>query len=126
MPNTLRSLLEESIDLQGVVNKSVLKKLAKLPSDNQQYFIDNSAIKTTEEYRRITEKASHDNWYSLFKLIKEHQVKLAFEDLVELSNSMAPRLFTMASHAQTQRNVIIAASLVDNGLISKFILARPQ
>lgn len=30
VPNNLRSLLEESIDLQGKLSKSVLKKLSKL------------------------------------------------------------------------------------------------
>jgi len=48
----------------------------------------------------------------LFDLIKEHEVKLAFEDFIELSDSMAPRLFTIASHAKTQKNVIVAASIV--------------
>lgn len=38
---------------------------------------------------------------------------------------MAPRLFTIASHSLTQRNVIVAASLTDNGLISKYFLTKP-
>lgn len=38
---------------------------------------------------------------------------------------MAPRLFTIASHAPTQPNVIVAASLVPNGLISKHFLTHP-
>lgn len=32
LPNTLRTLLEDSVDLQGKLSKSVLKKLAKFPS----------------------------------------------------------------------------------------------
>ena len=51
---------------------------------------------------------------------------LTFEDFVELSDSMAPRLFTMASHAKTQKNAVVAASIVDGGLISKFILEKPK
>lgn len=39
---------------------------------------------------------------------------------------MAPRLFTIASHAKTQRNVIVAASIVGNGLISKYLLTKPE
>lgn len=39
---------------------------------------------------------------------------------------MAPRLFTIASHAPVQRNVVVAASMVDHGLISKYFLAKPQ
>ena len=39
---------------------------------------------------------------------------------------MAPRLFTIASHYRTQRNVIVAASLVPNGLVSKFFLGKPK
>ena len=39
---------------------------------------------------------------------------------------MAPRLFTIASHAKTQKNPIVAASLVANGLISKFFLQQPN
>lgn len=53
-------------------------------------------------------------------------MKISFEDFVELSDSMAPRLFTIASHAKTQQNVIVAASLVENGLISKFFIERPK
>lgn len=39
---------------------------------------------------------------------------------------MAPRLFTIASHYHTQRNVVVAASLTENGLISKYFLTKPQ
>ena len=39
---------------------------------------------------------------------------------------MAPRLSTIASHAKTQKNVIVAASIVGNGLISKFFLTKPE
>lgn len=82
IPNTLRTLLEESIDLQGRLSKSVLKKLSKLPSSDSDYFLKNSSPKTTEEYRRITEKNEPEHWYYLIKIVKEFQVKLAFEDFV--------------------------------------------
>jgi sulfite reductase alpha subunit-like flavoprotein len=39
---------------------------------------------------------------------------------------MAPRIFTIASHAPTQRNVMVAASLTPRGLISKFFLEGPK
>ena len=39
---------------------------------------------------------------------------------------MAPRLFTIASHYHTHKNVFIAASLYEQGLISKFFLSKPQ
>jgi sulfite reductase alpha subunit-like flavoprotein len=52
-------------------------------------------------------------------------VKLSFEDFLELSDSMAPRVFTIASHCLTQRNVIVAASLTEKGLISKYFLTNP-
>jgi len=39
---------------------------------------------------------------------------------------MAPRLFTIASHSKTQKNPIVVASLVDNGLVSKFFLQKPN
>lgn len=38
---------------------------------------------------------------------------------------MAPRLFTIASHFHTQRNVIVAASLTPKGLISSYFLNKP-
>jgi len=47
IPNTIRTLLEESIDLQGKFTKSVLKKLSKFESKTPSYFTDNSS-KTTE------------------------------------------------------------------------------
>jgi cytochrome P450 / NADPH-cytochrome P450 reductase len=126
VPNTLRTLLEESIDIQGKLTKSVLKKLSKCESSNPQYFTDNSSAKTTEEYKRLTDAADLGYWYNIIKIVKEYQVKLAFEDFVELSDSMAPRLFTIASHYNTERDVVVAASLVENGLISKFFLTKPE
>jgi len=51
---------------------------------------------------------------------------MTFVDFVDLCDSMAPRLFTIASHYHTQNNVVIAASLIENGLISKFFLTKPQ
>lgn len=39
---------------------------------------------------------------------------------------MAPRLFTIASHCKTNRNVIVAASLTEKGLISKYLSSKPQ
>lgn len=39
---------------------------------------------------------------------------------------MAPRLFTIASHSKTQNNVIVAASIVENGLISKYFETKPM
>jgi sulfite reductase alpha subunit-like flavoprotein len=39
---------------------------------------------------------------------------------------MAPRIFTIASHHNTQKNVIVAASLTENGLISKFFKSSPK
>jgi sulfite reductase alpha subunit-like flavoprotein len=53
VPKTVRSLLEESIDLQGKLSKSLLKKLSKLESSNPNYFSENS-LKTTEEFQRLT------------------------------------------------------------------------
>lgn len=53
-------------------------------------------------------------------------MKLSFEDFLELSDSMAPRLFTLASHFQTQANPVVAASLTPKGLISSYFLTKPQ
>ena len=55
-PLTIRKLLTNHIDLQHKITKGILKKLAKFPSENQQYFQDNSSHKTTDEYKRISEK----------------------------------------------------------------------
>jgi hypothetical protein len=38
VPGTIQTLLEDSIDLQGKLSKSVLKKVAKFPSNNPEYF----------------------------------------------------------------------------------------
>lgn len=57
--------------------------------------------------------------------MKQHNMKLTFEDFVELSDSVGPRLFTIASSWKAQKNVIIAASLFDDGLISKHFLREP-
>jgi sulfite reductase alpha subunit-like flavoprotein len=38
VPSTVAVLLEDSVDLQGKLTKSVLKKLAKFPSSNPEYF----------------------------------------------------------------------------------------
>ena len=49
VPTTLAAILEDYVDLQGKLSKSVLKKLAKFPSNNQEYFTENSS-KTTKEF----------------------------------------------------------------------------
>lgn len=53
------------------------------------------------------------------------QVKIGFEDFVELSDSIAPRLFTIGSCYKKQKNVIVMASIIENGLISKFFNSKP-
>lgn len=58
--------------------------------------------------------------------MKEFQVKLTFEDFIELSDSMGPRLFTIASHWKTQKDVVLIASIVENGLISKHFERNPK
>jgi sulfite reductase alpha subunit-like flavoprotein len=40
------------------------------------------------------------------------EVKIGFEDFVDLSDSMAPRLFTIASSYKKQKNVFVMASIV--------------
>lgn len=54
------------------------------------------------------------------------QVKIGFEDFVELSDSIAPRLFTIGSCYKKQKNVIVMASIIENGLISKFFNSKPE
>lgn len=79
----LIELLESHIDVQGRLTKAVLKKLAKFPSDDKDYFVANSSPKTTSEFKRITEdNGSCSEWFYLFKLIKEKNVKITFEDFV--------------------------------------------
>ena len=38
---------------------------------------------------------------------------------------MAPRLFTIASYYPKQQNVVINVSITENGLFSKYVLAKP-
>lgn len=49
VPTTLAAILEDYVDLQGKLTKSVLKKLAKFHSNNPEYFTENS-LKTTKEF----------------------------------------------------------------------------
>lgn len=93
----------------------MLKKLGKLPSANQDYFQSNSSAKTTEEYKALT---APNTFNYLFKLVKQFEVQLSIEDFIELSDSIAPRLFTIASDYNVQKNVIVAVSLVKHGLMS--------
>lgn len=63
----------------------------------------------------------------LFKFIEHFQVEMTFETFVQLSDPMAPRLFTIASSALKSPNVIeIVDSLEEEGLCSKFLKARPK
>ena len=66
-------LLESHIDIQGRLTKSILKKIAKFPSNDQNYFVVNSNPKSTPEYKRITEEIADSNdWYYLFRIVKEN------------------------------------------------------
>lgn len=58
--------------------------------------------------------------------MKKFEVKLTFEDFIELSDSVGPRLFTIASSWNYQKNVAIVASIVENGLISKNFISNPR
>jgi sulfite reductase alpha subunit-like flavoprotein len=40
------------------------------------------------------------------------EVQMGFEDFVELSDSIAPRLFTIASSYKKQKNVVVMASII--------------
>ena len=123
----LIDLIESHIDVQGRLTKSVLKKLSKFPSNDKDYFVANSSPKTTAEFKRITEETSDPKgWYYLFRIIDEKQVKIGFEDFVELSDSIAPRLFTIGSSYKKQQNIVVMASIIEQGLISKFFNSKPQ
>lgn len=67
VPVSIKTLLTDSIDIQGKLSKSVLKKLAKFESKNPNYFTENS-LKTTKEFERLTDEKE---WYYLIRLIKE-------------------------------------------------------
>ncbi len=122
----LIDLLESHIDIQGRLTKAVLKKLSKFPSQNKDYFVANSSPKTTAEFKRITEETNDPSgWYYLFRIIEEKKVQIGFEDFVELSDSIAPRLFTIGSCYKKQKTVTVMASIIENGLISKFFNSKP-
>lgn len=55
-PVRIRQLLEEYLDLQFRITKGLLKKLSKFKSKSPEYFLSNSSAKTTEEYKRLSEK----------------------------------------------------------------------
>lgn len=55
-PLTIRKLLQQHIDLQHKITKGTMKKLAKFQSKDEKYFIENSNHRTTDEFKRITEK----------------------------------------------------------------------
>lgn len=50
---------------------------------------------------------------------------MCFEDFVELSDSVGPRLFTIASSWKAQKSVAVIASIVEEGLISKHFNRSP-
>lgn len=77
VPKTIRSILEESIDLQGKLSKSLLKKLSKLESSNPNYFSENS-LKTTEEFQRLTERTDQGEWHHLLRLVQDHNINITF------------------------------------------------
>lgn len=45
---------------------------------------------------------------------------------MELSDSVGPRLFTIASSWKAQKSVAVIASIVENGLISKHFERNPN
>jgi sulfite reductase alpha subunit-like flavoprotein len=121
-PISMRTLLTSCIDLQRPVTKSLLKNLGKLPSRDPKYFQDNSSVKTTKEYSRLT-----STMHYLFKFIEHYQDEMTFETFVSLSDAIAPRLFTIASSPLVYPTSIhIVDSLEDEGLCSKFFKRNPK
>lgn len=114
--------MEDYLDLQFRVTKGLLKKLSKFKSKSSEYFLNNSSAKTTEEYKRI----SDNEFCYLFKLVEQFEVEITFEDFVELSDSVGPRLFTIASSYKAQKSIAVIASIVENGLISKHFNRFPE
>lgn len=45
-------------------------------------------------------------------LIKKYKVHIIFEDFIEISDAVAPRLFTVASSFRKHKDAVIVASLV--------------
>ena len=120
-PVKLHTLLHSYINLQNPITKSVLKHLAKLPSNDPAYFKSNSSPKTTEEYKRLS-----TTFHTLFDLVEKHNVDMTFETFVHLSDPIAPRLFTIASSSKVKKHVEIVDSIEDFGLCSKFFNNNPH
>ena len=62
----------------------------------------------------------------MIDLVVTHKPEMTFEDFIELSESVQPRLFTVASSYKVEKNVVIVASIVQNGLISKHFVRKPS
>lgn len=63
----------------------------------------------------------------LFRFIEHYKVQMTFETFVQLSDPIAPRLFTIASSAvKHPKTIHIVDSLEDEGLCSKYFKTHPK
>eukprot|EP01022_Parablepharisma_sp_SALTPOND_P026936 TRINITY_DN65258_c0_g1_i1.p1 TRINITY_DN65258_c0_g1~~TRINITY_DN65258_c0_g1_i1.p1 ORF type:complete len:607 (-),score=68.00 TRINITY_DN65258_c0_g1_i1:91-1911(-) len=105
-PITIQDVLTRIYDLSGLVQKSVLKKLAAVCQnpENIEYYI--------EHYDKFKEKH-----LSIVDLIVENKIKLPFIDFAFMCGKIAPRYYSISSSHKMHPEMIRLTAVLTNKLV---------
>jgi len=133
-PIKVRTYLTKFCDLQGALRKKQLKDLAPFCSneDNKNKLLFLASNEGKAEYDiQIQSKMK-----GLLDIIEEFDIQLSLSNLIQISNLILPRLYTIASsNKQSPGNVHLCVSLQNDalpdgknkvGLTSAFLIRKQQ
>merc|ERR1711879_749871 len=86
-------VVKRFIDLTGALKVSTLKKLAKaVKNPDTQKILTKLADKNSPDFKNMTKQ----NW-GLFNVLENYNIDLSLEELVDVSDRIKPRFYTIAS-----------------------------
>jgi len=103
-PISVETYLTKFCDLQGALRKKQIKDLAQFCQNeedkNKLLFLASNEGKTEYELQ------INSNMKGLVDLIEDFNISLPFENLIQISNVIMPRLYTIASSSQQHPNSV--------------------
>lgn len=95
-------VVKRFIDLSGMLKVSTLRKLAKVVNN---FEIKEALTKMTEKNNKDFVNMQNQNW-CLFHLIENYNIELSLEELVDISDRIKPRFYTIASSKRVNPKIV--------------------
>jgi NADPH-ferrihemoprotein reductase len=115
-PISVETYLSKFCDLQGALRKKQLKELAQFcqneDSKNKLLFLASGEGKAEYDIQ------IQSRMRGLLDLIEEYGVKLSLENLLQISSTIQPRLYTIASSSKQHPNSVHLCVTVNDDILS--------